>query len=319
MHVDHDTLSLARLISNDNKSFGEIGVDRAARLFKKAEHNKIPLLFLEALGETYQARFSTQAKKYYDAKNAAGYMMAEVADKLNKAEVEYVIFKTLKPFPYAPADIDLLLASREDLKKTCNLLSSSENIHVAKDSYTHTFRSTTHGLNIDLYEWPTVANMIYLDKTMLFNHTTECPFNGFSIKTLDSVAEIVAVASHAIYKEQTYTLAEHFTIIHHLRTCRLENVIEVSSQTSTLPALMISLSASNALIQATQSNEAINIPYGNEKESFPLEKLDFPFKLKPSLIAWLYLKKIQNDRLARSTTPLLVRRLFTIALRYWMR
>jgi hypothetical protein len=65
---------------------------------------------------------------------------------------------------------------------------------------------------IDLYIHPSLGGAIIMDGQRLLEHKCLEEFNGVEIMSLESYAEALVTASHAIYKERIYTLNDYFTV-----------------------------------------------------------------------------------------------------------
>jgi len=303
----------------DNDSKASVKVDENIQeVFSKAIRNKIPLLFLQKLPPDQTGEFQAYCSYYYKRRNDVIHLITKIANLFEKNGINYAFFKTCKPFPDAPTDIDILLKSREDLLKSYRILSSRGQKLIAKDSFTYTLCSKNHRLNIDLYLHPTVADMIYLNKDALMNHVTQVELGDSIIRTLSPEAEIVAVTSHSLYKEHRYTLNDHYTLLALLKEGEPRKVLELANETCTTTALKVSATLSHLLSEQTDTTysrvEDLIALFKNDYDTLlklNTCQLDLPYKYNPYRLTRYFIDKIRKDNLSLSTTPLLFKRSLT--------
>lgn len=106
-------------------------------------------------------------------------------------------------------------------------------------------------------------------------------FNGLRIKSLNSYAEALVSAAHAVYKERIYTLNDYFTV----KEWTTEETFKLAKK----------LRCTSSLNLAVKINEA-----------FEKGLTEAPYKIP--IITWtkLLVQKIINDPLTRSTSKNLV-------------
>jgi len=66
--------------------------------------------------------------------------------------------------------------------------------------------SAREGIVVDVYVHPTIGGVVYLDGRILLEHSVSATFEDIEIPVLESYAEAVLAAAHAVYKERIYTL-----------------------------------------------------------------------------------------------------------------
>jgi hypothetical protein len=123
-------------------------------------------------------------------------------------DYDHAFFKLVKPVTYVPADVDLLVNARH-VKRVVKTIESIKYKIVAKDPFCITLAKDDS--IIDVYTYPSLGGMIFIDGQKLLKHTSETVFNNVQIRSLEPYAEAVVVAAHAIYKERIYTLNDYFT------------------------------------------------------------------------------------------------------------
>jgi hypothetical protein len=206
--------------------------------------------------------------------------IVEIVQNLSKLlkEYNYAFFKLIKPVSYVPADIDLLIDESQAEKVAHEIMLLGYTVAV-KDPYCI---SLTKGDSIiDLYIHPSLGGAIIIDGQRLLEHRCLEEFNGVEIISLESYAEALVTASHAIYKERIYTLNDYFTI----EEWADEKAFQLAEE----------LKCKAALKFATKLNEAISKGL-----------VETPYKIP--LLTWsdLLTRKILKDPQTRSTIKNLI-------------
>lgn len=178
------------------------------KLFELARKNKISLLLLNNI-----EKLSEEKKRYNQRYTQVLNMLRFLGKTFTHPLLNYVLIKTIKPYPYIPSDVDLLMKTSADLQKAVSLLRKEGFILVEKEKHEITLFSEKYSLNVDLYLELNVVDFIYLDKTQLFKHTDFKTIHDSKIRVLRPPAELVVVASHALYKEQIVTLNDFYTFL----------------------------------------------------------------------------------------------------------
>lgn len=170
---------------------------------KVASSNKVLLHFLRALDLRGSVRWEEEAR--------FRKFLRDLSDVVKALEgLDYLFIKLMKPVVYVPSDIDVLI-SRKSLKVAIGRLKDRGFKVEVMEPYCITFKSSNSTI-LDLYLYPTLANVIYLDARRLFEHAFNADFYGLELPTLAPHAEALLSASHAIYKERIYTLNDYLTV-----------------------------------------------------------------------------------------------------------
>jgi hypothetical protein len=190
----------------------------------------------------------------------------------------FAFFKLAKPVSYVPADVDVLVKSEEREEIIRRIEELGFKVEVKEPFCTTLVKGP---FIVDVYVHPTLGGMIYMDGQELLNHVCIKDFNGIKIKSLESYAEALVSAAHAVYKERIYTLNDYFTV----KEWTTEETFKLAKK----------LRCTSSLNLAMKINEAI------EKGLF-----EAPYKIP--VITWtkLLVQKITNDPLTRSTSKNLV-------------
>ena len=104
----------------NEKQLSELRNEDFQRFLQSAQQNKVPLLFLRTVNcnRNIQQLLSHYEEQYKNTLNLITYAV----DLLDRMKVSYALFKTLKPFPYVPSDIDILLQSDKSLRLVAETL-----------------------------------------------------------------------------------------------------------------------------------------------------------------------------------------------------
>ncbi len=122
---------------------------------------------------------------------------------------DFAFFKLTKPIRYVPADIDILTKS-EEARKIVKKIAKIGYVITVKEPYC--FELVRGSSAIDLYTYPTVGAVAYLNGQALLEHIRQVEFEGLEIISLESYAEALVAAAHAVYKEKIYTLNDLFIV-----------------------------------------------------------------------------------------------------------
>ena len=199
--------------------------------------------------------------------------VVQVLSKFLK-DYDYAFFKLIKPISYVPADVDLLVDASQARRVAHEVMGLGYRIEV-KDPYCITL--TRGGSIIDLYVHPSLGGVIFINGQRLLEHTCIKEFDGIEVRSLESYAEALVAASHAIYKERIYTLNDFFTV----KEWTSKKTIRLAQELSCEDALRV----------------AINL---NRKIRLGL--LETPYKIPVPLWLAMLMRKFQKDNLTRATS-----------------
>ncbi len=167
-----------------------------------ASKNKVLLHFLRVADIRSETRFREEAKY----KRFLEYLriVAEALDGLS-----YVFIKLRKPVVYVPSDIDVLIDRRHVVEAIARLVKKGFNVVVAEPYCVTMVRGDCI---VDLYIYPTMGGVIYLDSEELFRHVERSLFNDIEVPVLRTYTEALMAIAHAVYKERIYTLNDYVTV-----------------------------------------------------------------------------------------------------------
>lgn len=311
MKISKDTLALVKSIGLPGLAEGEAPpLKEALSLLQLAELNKVPLLYLESLRKS-RRHLSLEAPLSHcrDKHKKTLDLTALISSLLEELGIRYTIFKTLKPFPYTPADIDVLLWSSRDLAKASQILEKRGLKPLDKDLYGLTMFSVDHDINVDLTTEVAVSGLIYLDKNLLFNHVRQVEVEGFEVQTLEPHADLVTTAAHSMYKEQMFMLSDYYTFA--LSSQYYQEALDLAENAHAKFALEAALKLTyditinafgpdNNLIQRLENS----IQIVNVNRMIQTRKcFDLPMKYPPSIVLRGLSKKLLEDPVSRNSLP----------------
>ena len=187
--------------------------DNFSQFLKLAKKNKVSFLFLKNVKSKVANFPESLFLSYEEQYNNAVGLTKFVAAHLKEAHVPYTFFKTIKPFPYLPSDVDVLLFSNNDLTKVIKSLENQGCKVLDGDAYGVTMYSPEYNLNIDLTTQIAVTGLSYVDKFSLLDHVVNADFHGTKIRSLSPASDLLVVTAHSILKEQMFTLSDYYFLV----------------------------------------------------------------------------------------------------------
>jgi len=311
MEAYEDALSLIKSIGLPGLIGGEAHpANKALSTLQLAELNKMPLFFLESLRilKRYPS-FEAKLSRYKDKHRKTLDLIAMVSSLLEESGIRYTILKTLKPFPYTPADIDVLLWSSKDFTKASQILEKKGLKPLGKDPYGLTMFSIDHDVNVDLTTEVAVSSLIYLDRTLLFNHVSRVKVDGFEVQTLKPHADLVTTAAHCMYKEQMYMLSDYYTFA--LSSRYYQEALGLAESVHTKFALEVALKLTyDITINAFGPDNSLIERLENSLQTVNVNRMiqtrkcfDLPMKYPPSIVLRGLSEKLLEDHVSRNSLP----------------
>jgi hypothetical protein len=234
--------------------------------------------------------------------------------------MDYVVFKTLKPFPYVPSDIDLLFFSRDESRKALALFARKGFRVLGSGPLNFTVLNSENGIKVDLYDEVMVSGTAYLDKRKLKEFVTETLINGFQVPVFAPEVELLCTIAHSFYKEQLYTLADFYTVLTNVTrfTSKQRDVFLKLAKTQCVQyACSLSLELTY-LIHSKAFDERVReiediwkelcveslfVSYARKKLKGKERRLKMPYKYDYVTVILGFLEKIVKDNGTRSTLP----------------
>ena len=289
-----NSLGLVKIIGSfgtEGKRKGIVYEDRdLLELFPLSIKNKIPLLYLESVKKLCEN--SDELKKFYmrlrEREEAILFQIKEIVNTLSGKNVNYAVFKTLRPFPYIASDIDLLFFADGGPKKALKAFAESGYKSLNSGPLNFTMFNLESGVKIDLYDEITVSRMAYMDKRKIKEYVTETTIDDVQIPVLTPEVDLLSVIAHSFYKEQLYTLADFYAIV--------LNVTQFTpQQTDTFIKLAKAQCIEYACILLLELTQTIHSIVFRSKIR-EIEEISSEFHVGPLLVAATYrtLRHIEN-------------------------
>jgi len=217
-----DTIKIIQLIEHSHFEFKSDFIEEKElmRFFNISFHNGVSHFFLtQIIKFLYAYNYMDLINIYEQYKNRElKYIIAfkRITNLMFLYDVNYVIFKTLKPYPFMGSsyDIDLLILtiSNSELTKILNNL-KHESYNIKSLGSNHiALHDVAYDINIDLYITPSYADMIYLDKTKL-STPNKIDMYGVNLNALSLEEELLIMMLDSAYSDRRYKLKDYYNIL----------------------------------------------------------------------------------------------------------
>jgi len=286
-----------------------VSLEKGKELFGIAAMNKIGLFFLETMASLhgvgwFQPKLEELRRKYRNTQD----LICQVASLLN-SRADYLLFKTLKPFPYTPSDIDVLLRTRADFSQAYYSLKKDGLILLNKNAYGATMYSHDRKLYVDLHLFLTISDIPYLDPGILFQCVRAVEFEGCGVQTLDPAAEFLTVAAHGFYKEHMFNLSDFYTILSLAQQAKSSDVYYLAEVGRVSDAVYFAVKVCRCIMEKAFNDvhpallrlekcldeSSITLTISNQEKPN-----SFPYKYPKMVVTYSLFGKILTDPLTRS-------------------
>jgi len=144
--------------------------------------------------------------------------LKHVVEALDACRIDYVIFKTLRPVPETPVDIDVLVESKDDAYSAITCLRRRFRVEIwDEDRYSIGIRIPKFREYIDFYVEPHVADFVYLDSKALIRNRVCLHIDELGVEMLVPVPrpelEFCSILAHSMIKEGLVTLNDVISLI----------------------------------------------------------------------------------------------------------
>lgn len=249
--LKNPTLEILRTIGSplSPNQGSEAAAGESGELYRLAAKNKVSLLFLKALEQQgrlneLKQKYEEECIRYLNLFKAAG----KASYILESANIEYAIFKTIKPYPAVPSDIDIIILGEhgrykkavETLLKADYLPSIADILDVntltSPDKYKQAveiltkptyekahisptgvgLRDTGHDCIVDLQKEVAASYIIYMDKDKFQKHLIKAELSGEGeARILIPELDLAVIIAHSLM-EQTFHLGEFYSFAYYL-------------------------------------------------------------------------------------------------------
>jgi len=215
--TDNLTFNLLSVVGSPFESPKDIWVvEDSSSLCRYAAKNRMALLCLHSMDKRGMAVPRDYLEKLGINYSQALDLVVRVSDTFEKSGVDYAFFKSLRPYPEATVDVDILVFG-SDYGKALEAMSGAGYLRLETGPLSATFRDPVSGLGVDIHDEVGVSHLIYLDKDRLTGSVMGCEVSdGCFVRTLSPAADLLAVMAHSVLKEQMYVLSEYYTTLFYL-------------------------------------------------------------------------------------------------------
>jgi len=229
----NSTSKLLRLIGSPFSPAEPSEVDQnlLKQLYYKSSRNRMAFLYLETMKRNELSDLSTLYNREDKRRADTNDAIAKASRVLADARIDHVVFKTIRPYEYTTADIDILIFEDTDYLKSIIEMRNVGYKIVANGPRSATLWDQRGRIGVDLYQQVAASFIIYIDKQTLVNNvkTIELP-NHEVVRTLKPEADLACIIAHSIMKEQMYTLSEYYTFVYYLRQMNIEDFLNLAKQ-----------------------------------------------------------------------------------------
>ena len=292
------------------------GANRAIVL-DYAKKNRMPQLYLRSL---YEKGVSDSITDDYEGMMSQWYeiefRVKKVMYFLNNNGIEYVTFKSMKPYREVTVDIDLLILS--NYERCLEVLTDAGYKLLERGPLSSTFRDPEFKIDYDIYDEVGVSHIIYYDKEKVEEYIYHKPLQtGDSIPSYTPVADLLAVIGHSVIKEQIYLLAEYYTTLYYLRDMTetdIDLLLDLAERLSLKEAAKTHLCITEYIYRTINGDAPPRLSYLveklgiNKREITRLEKSDLkmPHKFHALTLAKCFLEKLGEAKAFKSMTRQLI-------------
>jgi len=260
-------------------------------LMDLASLNKIELLYAQLTRSKQEEHLN---QKYNETLNT----IIEISNAFDDQSLNYAIFKTIKPFPHTPSDIDILIAYNH-LERAKAILSHRCYRSISKDNFCITMYKD---MNVDLYLEPSVANLPYLRSSILMQEKKTALFCRSYVTTLSNEAEFIAVACHSFCKEQMFTLNDFITLALLAEGAHISKIIAISNELNVIGAILPVLGLCRCIADQLTTVLKLSILF-DELDIPKISPIIMPYKFSTGTVSKMIFKKIVYDRQTRRYFP----------------
>lgn len=137
--------------------------------------------------------------------------LKHIAETLDMCHINYVIFKTVRPVPETPVDIDVLVESQDEAFNAVACLRKRFHIEIwGEDRYSIGIRIPEFGEFVDFYVKPHVADLVYLESKALIKNRAYLHVDELGVEIIIPVPrpelEFCSILAHSVVKEGLVTL-----------------------------------------------------------------------------------------------------------------
>ena len=321
------TINLLRVIGSPGITREEPLVDdtESSELYDFAIKNKVPLLYLESLKRqgklnTLKTKLDEEREKYLKFTGGVG----RVSRIFNDANIEYALFKTIKPYPAVPGDIDILIMGDAAMyEKAIEVLREAGYKYIGATNPGPSLEDLVDTINdivIDLQEELSLSYLIYMDKNKFGNQITEIELpTGEEVKNLTPELDLAVVVIHSL-TEHLCTLGDCYTFLYRLSEMSekdINNFVDILEEHKIRGIAKAFITITEVLCEAAYGEKPENLDYllnelnYDKMEAKNIIKSNFkmPHRYGTMTIGRTLLEKTKEKRFRRSVVTQLLKML----------
>lgn len=280
-------------------------------LYRYADKNRVRLLYLKSLERNncltpLVTEYKELQRRYYESLE----VMSRISKALEKTRANYAFFKTIRPYPEVTVDIDTLIFN--GYAEANRALRQANFTFLDSGPLSTTFYEKQAKINVDVYNEVGVSHFVYLDKTRLESSIIpKTILDDRPLNCLHPAADLLAIISHSIIKEQMYVLSEYYTTmcyIHQMSKGDMNNLLELAREWKLQKALSTHLSISAVIHKKTYATlpkkltRLLSEADFNLREAFRVMEKNIvtPYKYHPYTLIEVLAEKITETKARRS-------------------
>lgn len=171
------------------------------RLYLLRRMNGVPNPYSSVL-ESLEKKFNRMVK-----------VLKQVCNSLAERGLNYCVFKTLRPVPYVPADVDVLIFQKKEMNEAVDVIKGFGGKIDSSSPFDVALYLEDEDHYWDLHNRIHVGGFSYIPKKKLRNHLVERKVEGNPpVKFLEDSYELSVTVGHSLFKEQVITLLDFYTV-----------------------------------------------------------------------------------------------------------
>ena len=313
------TIKLLRTIGSPFTPTTEMpeGDIETPELFDLAEKNKILLFYLETLKQRGKlSKLKTEYDKEHQRYTKYISEFTKAAKILNASDIDYTVFKTIRPYPVVPSDVDVVvLGDDREYKKAVEMFLKASYKEAVPDGpcpQAGDLMDPIEKIPTDLQKEVEVSYVIYMDKNKFEGEIIKDKLpSGEEIYNLTPELDLAIVVAHSIIQEQMYLLGEFYTFIYLLSKMNekeIKKFVSILRDNKIVTAARHHLAVTATLYEAAYGavpqklDDILNEIGTEESEAEKLIKSDFkmPHRFSLLTLAKVFIEKMKEKRFRNS-------------------